>query len=126
MIPVADALAVHIRLIEQFGGSTGVRDLGALSAALVRPFQTFDNKELYASPIEKAAALLESLLMNHPFIDGNKRTAYVLMRLLLMRNGLDLKASQQEKYDFVLAVISGSSNFEQSVNWLRSHIVPLS
>lgn len=93
MIPLADALAVHIRLIKQFGGSTGVRDHGALSAALVRPFQTFDNKELYAPLIEKAAALLESLLMNHPFIDGNKRTAYVLMRLLLMRHGLDLKAS---------------------------------
>jgi death-on-curing protein len=82
MIDLQDAIRVHEVLIDQFGGSKGVRDLAQLESALARPFQTFDQKDLYLSPLEKAAALIESILKNHPFIDGNKRIGYVLMRLL--------------------------------------------
>jgi death-on-curing protein len=84
MINIQDAIHVHEILIDKFGGAKGVRDLSLLESALSRPFQTFDQKDLYPTPIEKSAALIESILINHPFIDGNKRIGYVLMRLLLM------------------------------------------
>ena len=88
MIDIHDVELIHQILIEKFGGGKGIRDRKLLESALARPFQTFDKKDLYVTPIEKAAALLESILINHPFIDGNKRTGYVLMRLLLINNGL--------------------------------------
>ena len=78
MISEKEALEIHAILLERFGGSSGVRDHALLDSALNRPFQTFDGNELYPSPIEKAAAMLESIVKNHPFIDGNKRTGYVL------------------------------------------------
>ncbi|MCX6238064.1 MAG: Fic family protein [Bacteroidia bacterium] len=83
MIEVQDVIRVHEILIDKFGGCQGIRDLTLLESALSRPYQTFDQKDLYSSPLEKAAALIESILINHPFIDGNKRIGYTLMRLLL-------------------------------------------
>ncbi|WP_262512383.1 type II toxin-antitoxin system death-on-curing family toxin [Adhaeribacter arboris] len=77
---------MHNLLIEEFGGAKGIRDLGALDAAINRPFATFDQQELYPNPVDKAAAIIESILINHPFLDGNKRTGYVLMRLLLLQS----------------------------------------
>lgn len=118
MIPITQAEQIHSVLIEKFGGSKGTRDQNALLSALARPFQTFGSKELYPSPIEKAASLIESILTNHPFVDGNKRTGYVLMRLLLIANNYDIKASQENKYDFVIKIASGKSNFEEIVDWL--------
>ena len=82
MIKLSEALQIHNILIEKFGGSKGVRDEGALKSAISRPYQTFDGNDLYASIVQKAASLIESILVNHPFVDGNKRTGYVLMRLL--------------------------------------------
>jgi death on curing protein len=123
MISVKDAKEIHKLLIDTFGGAHGSRDLTALDAALARPFQTFENNELYTSPIQKAAALIESILINHPFIDGNKRTGYVLMRFFLIDNGLDINASQQEKYNLVISIASGQIKFEEIVEWLTAHIV---
>ena len=74
MISLANALRVHERSIEQFGGGMGIRDIGALQAAIARPYATFGDIDLYPTAIEKAASILESILINHPFIDGNKRT----------------------------------------------------
>ena len=88
MISVKEVEKIHAILIGKFGGSHGIRDLGSLESALARPFQRFENEELYPSPILKAAALLESILINHPFIDGNKRTAYTIVRLFLLSNDL--------------------------------------
>lgn len=98
MIELRDILNIHNILIDKFGGSKGVRDQGSLESAINRPFATFNNQDLYPSPSEKAAAILESILINHPFVDGNKRTAYVFMRLILLDNGLDLVADQADKY----------------------------
>jgi death-on-curing protein len=84
MISVKDVLKIQRILIENFGGENGVRDIGALESALNRPFATFNSAELYPGPVEKAAAIIESIIVNHPFVDGNKRTGYVLMRLLLL------------------------------------------
>ncbi|MEP1096365.1 MAG: type II toxin-antitoxin system death-on-curing family toxin, partial [Cyclobacteriaceae bacterium] len=77
MISEREALEIHSILIERFGGSEGIRDKALLLSALNRPFQTFDGNELYPTVIDKAAAILESIIKNHPFIDGNKRTGYV-------------------------------------------------
>ena len=121
MIPLKEVEHIHKLLIDTFGGSHGVRDLSALLSALARPFQTFDNKELYPTPIDKAASLLESIVSNHPFIDGNKRTAYVLARLFLLQNRMDIKASQQDKYEFVMGIASGKMRFEEIVSWIEKH-----
>lgn len=74
MITLSHVEAIHKILIDQFGGSHGVRDYGTLLSALSRPYQTFDGKDLYLTAIQKAAALIESMLINHLFVDGNKRT----------------------------------------------------
>ena len=73
MINIELVISLHGILIEKFGGSKGIRDYNALESAIARPFMTFDKEDLYPSPIEKAAALIESLISNDPFIDGNKR-----------------------------------------------------
>ena len=89
MIGIEDVLKIHEFLINKFDGSQGVRDIDLLKSAIGRPFQTFDKKDLYRSPVEKSAAIIESIIRNHPFIDGNKRVGYVLMRLFLMEQGMD-------------------------------------
>ena len=122
MIKLDQAIGIHQVIIEKFGGASGIKDRGALEAALNRPYATFDQKDLYPSPVEKAAAILESILINHPFIDGNKRTGYVLMRLTLMEGGMDIKASQKEKYEFVIQVSEGKLDISKIKNWIASHI----
>jgi death-on-curing protein len=121
MISIKEIEHLHHILIDRFGGSHGIRDYEALQSALGRPFQTFDNTELYPSPIEKAASLLESILLNHPFVDGNKRTGYTAMRLLLIQNGYDITASQNEKYKFIIGIASGDIKYDKIVLWLRSN-----
>ena len=78
MISIAEVEKIHDILIEKFGGLKGIRDHGILDSAINRPYQTFDGKDLYPDPVDKAAAIFESIISNHPFVDGNKRTAYVL------------------------------------------------
>jgi len=121
MLTAIQAARIHNVLIERFGGSAGIRDAGALESALRRPFQTFEGNDLYPNSTDKAAALIESLLVNHPFIDGNKRTGYVLMRIYLMDNGKDVNATQEEKFKFVMNIASGKFKFEEIVEWLSEH-----
>lgn len=123
MISEKEALEIHAILLERFGGSSGVRDHALLNSALNRPFQTFDGNELYPSPIEKAAAMLESIVKNHPFIDGNKRTGYVLARLCLMKEHVDILADQNQKYAFVIDISTGKMDFEQIKEWLERHMI---
>jgi death-on-curing protein len=122
MISKQEAEAIHNILIAKFGGSKGIRDASLLESALARPFATFDNNELYPNAIEKAAAILESLAINHPFVDGNKRIAYTLMRLILLENELDIIASQAEKYELVISVSKGESRFDEIVIWLKEKV----
>lgn len=121
MISEKEVLEIHAILIERFGGSDGVRDKELLDSALNRPFQTFDGKELYPTPIDKAAAILESIVKNHPFTDGNKRTGYVLARLLLMNSQLDIRAEQDQKYQFVISISTGELSFDQIKEWLKKN-----
>jgi len=122
MIKKEEVINIHDILIDKFGGIHGIRDYNALESAINRPFMTFDLQELYPSTTEKAAALIESLISNHPFIDGNKRIGYVLMRYFLLRYNFDISATQVEKFEFVIEIAQGKSNFDRIKNWLSARI----
>ena len=94
-----------------------------LKSAIDRPYQTFNQEDLYKTPIEKAAAIIESVIKNHPFLDGNKRTGYVLIRLILLEKGLDILARQNDKYDFVVSVASGELSYDQIKDWIKNHMI---
>lgn len=121
MIDIRKVIFIHADLINKFGGSQGIRDMGLLDAALNRPYATFDSVDLYPTALDKAAALLESIVINHPFMDGNKRTAYVLMKLLLFQNAILLTANQFEKYQMVIAASKGAIRFDEIKLWLLSN-----
>jgi death-on-curing protein len=116
----AEVLAMHADLIERYGGTQGVRDKGLLEAALYRPQTGY-----YADLIEEATALWESLSQNHPFIDGNKRTAFAATYTFLAINGARLTADAQEIYDFLAALYETNQFcFDKLAPWLRSHVSP--
>ena len=123
MITVKEAIKIQEVLIEEFGGKKGVRDLGALESAINRPYATFNSMELYPNPVEKALAIIESIVVNHPFIDGNKRAGYVFMRLLLLKEGCTIDATEEEKYSFVIGIASGELKTEQIRLWLQEHVI---
>ena len=87
MITIALAERFHTRSIEEFGGGHGLRDKGALEAALARPYQTFGGEDLYPTVAGKAAALMEAIVIRHPWVDGNKRTGLGLALFLIARSG---------------------------------------
>ncbi|MFN6176394.1 MAG: type II toxin-antitoxin system death-on-curing family toxin [Flavobacteriales bacterium] len=125
MIGREEALFYHRELVHRFGGADGVRDVGVLDASLNRPYATFDGIDLYPTPEDKAAALLHGIVTGHPFVDGNKRTGYALARLLLQDAGLDIRSSQDEKYDLVIRVATGTLDAEGVRSWLQGRVVPL-
>lgn len=125
MILIEDVLFLHAEMIKLHGGSNGVRDIGSLESAIARPFMTFNGQDLYPSPIEKAAALIESVAKNHPFIDGNKRTAFYLAIRMLYDNQIDINASENDTYDFVIQVASGQYSYDDIVAWLQANTGPL-
>ena len=120
MFDISDVLLIHERLIQQFGGTPGLRDNELLESAILRPLQTFDSAELYPSIEEKASAIIESIITNHPFIDGN------LFRIFLLSKGKDIICSQDEKYDFVLSVAEGKLKYNEILNWTRERTKPVS
>lgn len=124
-IILSTTIAFHNKLIEDYGGSKGIRDLGSLKAAVNRPYATFDGTDLYPTSIEKSAAIFESLLINHPFIDGNKRIGYFMMEFLLDIDFKLIDASQPEKYDFTIKVAEGKMNIDLIVEWLDNHVIAL-
>jgi death on curing protein len=118
MIDLKTVINIHNILIEKFGGSKGIRDIAGLEAALARPYATFEQMDLYPTAQEKAVATFESIITNHPFIDGNKRTAFVLMRLILMNSGIDLAGPQDEKYKMVISASKGEMGFDEIKKWV--------
>ncbi|MFM7425493.1 MAG: type II toxin-antitoxin system death-on-curing family toxin [Elainella sp.] len=100
-------LELHLDQIASFGGSPGIRDQGLLESALAQPEATFGGEYLHPTLPEQAAAYLYHLALNHPFIDGNKRTAFAVMDTFLRLNGYALNLSDQQAYELVLAVASG-------------------
>lgn len=122
MFLLQHVLIIHDELINQYGGSLGLRNLDLLQSALNRPFQYFGEIELYPSPETKAAALIQSIILNHPFVDGNKRIGYYLSRALLLHHGFEIAASEDEKYDFVVIVAEGKLEIEEITDWFINHI----
>ena len=120
MISEADILLLHEFSIVDYGGAKEIRDRNLLLSAIGRPFQTFDGKEQYPGPFEKAAAHGESLIINHPFVDGNKRTALLAMLAILSEYGLELSVSENELYNFVIGMSTGQKKYEEIVVWLKS------
>ncbi|GAB3934025.1 type II toxin-antitoxin system death-on-curing family toxin [Mucilaginibacter myungsuensis] len=125
MITLKIALATHNTLIEGFGGASGIRDARSLEAALARPYATFDQQELYSTGIDKAASILESIIINHPFVDGNKRTAYGLMQLVLADYQLTVEVSEEEQYTFVIAASMGEIRYNEIKTWLEANTTKL-
>ncbi len=121
MILIEDVLKLHNFSINDYGGAVGIRDIGLLESAIARPFQTFDGEDLYKTPIEKAAALGESLIINHPFIDGNKRTGVLGMFTFLLEYDLIVKASEQAAYDYTIQISTGEIKFDEIVLWLKNN-----
>jgi death-on-curing protein len=116
------ALAIHDRQLAEHGGAAGVRDEGLLESALARPQQLLAYAEPEPDLADLAAALAHGLARNHPFIDGNKRTAYVACRTFLVLNGMDLAASAEDKYQYFLALADGRLPLADFAAWLRAHL----
>ena len=116
-------LFIHSRLTDETGGAHGVRDIDLLQSAVARPQATFGGHELYPDIFSKAAALMESLARNHPFLDGNKRTAITSTDLFLGMNGLRLEASQKELVRFALDMAVGKLSDSEAVEWLKKHVI---
>ena len=114
-------LAIHDQMIKRFGGLRGVRDVGLMESAVYRPQATFDKKELYNTVFQKAAALLQSLLKNHPFVDGNKRTALTSAGIFLKINGYRLVNAHKEEVEFAIKVDNQNLSLEEIASWLKKH-----
>ncbi|MBP8058934.1 MAG: type II toxin-antitoxin system death-on-curing family toxin [Chloroflexi bacterium] len=116
-------LFIHARLIATTGGEHGVRDVGLLASAVARPQATFDGADLYPDLSEKAAALMDSLTRNHPFVDGNKRTAIAAAALFLRQNGLRLETTNAELERFTLHVTNERVAIPEIADWFRRYSV---
>lgn len=114
-------LFFHSRLISTIGGGHGVRDIGMLLSALGRTQATFDGKELYPDIMLKAAALIDSLVRNHPFVDGNKRTAITASALFLRLNGYLLQVENREMVRFALACAQSQLSLVEIAEWFRKY-----
>jgi death on curing protein len=117
-----EVLEAHERILRQSGGEPGLLNLGALESALAQPRMTFGGQDLYATIVEKAAALGFSLIQNHPFVDGNKRTAHAAMETFLVLNGSQIHATVEEQEETILKVAAGKSGREAFTEWLRQHV----
>jgi death-on-curing protein len=112
---------IHARLTDETGGDHLLRDVGLLASAVARPRAAFGGQELYSDLFAQAAALMQSLLLNHPFLDGNKRTGITAAALLLLRNGYRLTADNAGLERFTFAVVNGQQSFQEMAAWFRAH-----
>lgn len=117
-LTLLEVLAIHDRMLAEFGGASGVRDGGALESALHRPATGY-----YEDVVAEAAALLESLLVSHPFVDGNKRTAFAVADIFLRLNGHRIAAGTDDAYGAVIGALdAGEDRFTYLDTWLRAHL----
>ncbi|OGY11265.1 MAG: hypothetical protein A3F61_03600 [Candidatus Blackburnbacteria bacterium RIFCSPHIGHO2_12_FULL_41_13b] len=120
-LDIEQVLIIHTDQIERYGGSHGLRDLGLLESAVFRSQATFGKEDLYPSIFGKAAALFQSLVLNHPFIDGNKRTATASTLVFLEMNGYSVKVGQKVLVKFVLQIEKETLEIEQIYSWLKKN-----
>ncbi len=118
---IEEVIEFHDALIREFGGTTGIRDVGALASAIMRPQMGY-----YDTLVEEAAALLESLTLNHPFVDGNKRVAFAATEAFLSMNGYFLDCDSDEAYAFFMQLFETNSfRFSTLATWIEEHLRPL-
>ena len=118
-ITAAEAVEIHRAMIDAHGGSHGIRDIGALESALFRPQSGY-----YEDIIAEACALLESLAVNHPFVDGNKRVAFAAMEIFLLINGWQIEATQQQIYRLMMRLFDrGKFELAELDKWFRPRVV---
>jgi death on curing protein len=120
-LTLIEVLELHRRVIEQSGGALGIRDMGLLESAITQPRMTFSGEELHPDLLEKSVALGFSIIMNHPFVDGNKRTGHAAIETFLILNGMEISASVDEQERIVLAIASGELGREAFVEWLQQY-----
>ena len=116
------ALAIHARQLAEHGGSDGVRDETLLESALGRPQQLYADGDPQPDLAALAASLGFAIARNHPFVDSNKRTAFVSTRAFLVINGTDIVASQKDKYEVFLALAEATLSEEKLAEWVRQHL----
>jgi len=121
-LSLLEILELHEAVIASSGGSRGIRDIGALESAVNQPRLTFDKSDLYPDIISKAAALCFSLVMNHPFIDGNKRVGHAAMETFLILNGFEINATVDEQERIIIDLAAGQMKRDAFVLWLNDHI----
>lgn len=114
-------LAIHDRVVRRFGGSIGIRDIGLVESAVYRPQASFDGVDLYKTVFEKVGSLLQSLLKNHPFVDGNKRTVLTSAGIFLKMNGYQLTNTHKEEVEFAIKVDNEYLTLEQISSWLKKN-----
>jgi len=123
-LSLEEVLELHRMILRQSGGMQGLRDSDALESALAQPHMTFGGEDLYPSLTEKAASLGFSLIMNHPFLDGNKRIGHAVMDTFLVLNGYEIQATADEQEEVILRLAAGEMDRARFTDWLRSHISP--
>lgn len=114
-------LFIHYRLIEETGGSHGVRDISLLQSAIARPMSSLGEKDLYPDIFTKTASLMHSIIKNHPFVDGNKRVAITAASIFLARNGYTLTAANKELERFTSAVAAENRELRELASWFKKH-----
>jgi death-on-curing protein len=120
-LTIAEVLAIHQQQIAEYGGVAQVRDRGLLESAVFRPQVGY-----YTSTAEEAAALMESLATNHPFLDGNKRVAFAAAHTFLLVNGYDLSADPVMAFEFMIhSIAKGEFRYARILGWLQSHMIEI-
>ena len=122
-INLSEVFELHRRIIRESGGATGLRDLNGLEAAVAQPRMTFGGSDLYPTLNEKAASLCHSIVHNHPFIDGNKRVGHAAMEVMLVVNGYEIHASDDDQERIILGLASGDVSRDELVEWLADHVL---
>ena len=120
-LSLVEVLELHELIVASTGGARGIRDMGALESAVNQPRLTFDQADLYPDAASKAAALCFSLVMNHPFVDGNKRTGHAATETFLILNGLEIEAAVDEQETLMLDLAAGRLTREELTSWLNDH-----
>ncbi|MFZ1978425.1 MAG: type II toxin-antitoxin system death-on-curing family toxin [Bacteroidota bacterium] len=125
-VPDEIILTIHTDLLQRYGGEAGLRDRNLLESALAQPKITIGGKYAYKTIFNKAAAYGFHLCMNHPFVDGNKRVALVLMDIFLQKNGWEISATEEEVYLMMMSLASSRLSKVQLSLWLKEHSSRLS
>ena len=120
-IPNDVVLIIHTDLLQRYGGTSGLRDVGLLESALAQPKMVFGRRYVHKTLFDKAAAYGFHICKNHPFIDGNKRVAFVLMDIFLQKNGWEIASPEEEAYRMMMDLASGKLSKVQLSFWLKAH-----